>query len=128
MNSRYIRSGIYPRPRKKIDRKDRRYQAMSDNIALRWQVPHGIAGGSVTGSRHALSFVRVVGGEVGVALGFFVVELRQELRRGALRPPRARKQWTSKYIRWSGVFIYRTVESVRRHSHRHRNSAIRPTR
>lgn len=70
---------------------------------------------------------RVVGDEVGVALGFFVVELRQELRRAvALRPPRARKQRTSKYVRWSGVFIYRTVENVRRRSHRHRNSAIRP--
>lgn len=70
---------------------------------------------------------RVVGDEVGVALGFFVVELRQELRRAvALRPPCARKQRTSKYVRWSGVFIYRTVENVRRRSHRHRNSAIRP--
>lgn len=70
---------------------------------------------------------RIVGDEVGVALGFFVVELRQELRRTvALRLPRARKQRTSKYVRWSGVFIYRTVENVRRRSHRHRNSAIRP--
>lgn len=51
-------------------------------------------------------------------LGFFVVELRQELRRGALRSPHSRKQRTSKYVRWNGVFIYRTVESVRRRSYR----------
>lgn len=96
-------------------------------FVLRWQISHGIEG-SVTGSRHALSFVLASSGrgEVDVALGFFVVELRQELRRGALRPPRARKQRTSKYVRWNGVFIYRTVESVRRRSYRHRNSAVRP--
>jgi len=96
-------------------------------FVLRWQISHGIEG-SITGSRHALSFVLASSGrgEVDVALGFFVVKLRQELRHGALRPPRARKQRTSKYVRWNGVFIYRTVESVRRRSYRHRNSAVRP--
>lgn len=83
----------------------------------------GIAKGSITENRHALSLVFASDVGVGVVMGLFVVELRQELRRRDFVSSIPGKRRTpSKYVRWNDVFIYRTVESVRRRSRRHRNS------
>lgn len=50
------------------------------------------------------------------------MELRQELRRTDFVSSTPGKRRTpSKYVRWNDVFIYRTVESARRRSRRHRN-------
>lgn len=90
--------------------------------ALRWRVPHGIAVEvRCVVSRHALSFGLVSSEGRGWRRPWdfsswnYAKSSAVELCGRRILENSERR---SKYVRWNGVFIYRTVESVRRRSHR----------